>query len=82
MRRLANLSPRQRLIFGGAAVGGLVVLIILILLISSATSDAAEKQPIAFNHNKHVHIADNIHPVGQAVFTPVQQVEKFAVMGL
>jgi hypothetical protein len=59
MRRLADLSPRQRLLFGGAAVGGLVVVIVLILLIASATSDAAVEQPIAFNHSKHVHIAED-----------------------
>jgi hypothetical protein len=55
MRRLANLSPRQRLLFGGAAATGLVVVIVLILLIASATSDAALDQPIAFDHNKHVY---------------------------
>ena len=59
MRRLADLSPRQRLLFGGAAIGGLVVVIVLILLIASATSDAAVEQPIAFNHNKHVNIAED-----------------------
>ena len=51
MRRLTSLSPRQRLLFGGAAVGLVVVVVVLLLIVSAAGAD--DGQPIAFKHDVH-----------------------------
>ncbi|MBN2302921.1 MAG: cytochrome c3 family protein [Anaerolineae bacterium] len=54
MRRLSGLSVRQRLLIGmGGALVGVIIIAALALLVS-AQSDAADDQPIAFNHNIHV----------------------------
>jgi hypothetical protein len=54
MRRLASLSTTQRLLLGGAVVVGVVVVLVVILLILTSTgTDAADNQPIAFNHSIH-----------------------------
>jgi hypothetical protein len=53
MRRLTSLSPRQIILFGGAAVGLVVVVVVVLLLIVSAASGASNDQPIAFKHNIH-----------------------------
>lgn len=52
MRRLAGLSPRQRLLFGGALLGGAALVVILLVIVIAQTS-ADEGQPIAFNHKRH-----------------------------
>jgi c(7)-type cytochrome triheme protein len=52
MRRLTGLSPRQRLLIGGAVAGLVVVIVVLLLVVSSATG-ANDEQPIAFRHDKH-----------------------------
>lgn len=54
MRRLAGLSLRQRLLIGGMAAGLLVVLIVVLLLILTSTTNAADAQPIKFDHSKHI----------------------------
>lgn len=54
MRRLSGLTLRQRLLLGGGGVVMLVVLIGVVLLIASSQTDAADEQPLAFNHNVHV----------------------------
>lgn len=54
MRKLAGLSARQRIMIGGAAAGLVIVLVVAVLLVAAAVSDAADQQPIAFNHNVHV----------------------------
>jgi hypothetical protein len=53
MRRLTSLSPRQRILVGGAAVGLVVVVVVVLLLIVSAASGASNDQPIAFRHDIH-----------------------------
>jgi hypothetical protein len=52
MQTIAGLSLRQRLLIGGAAVG-LVIVLIVIILIATSSTDAADDQPIAFNHRIH-----------------------------
>jgi len=52
MRRLAGLSSRQRLLFGGAVLGGAALVVILLVIVIAQTS-ADEGQPIAFNHKRH-----------------------------
>lgn len=54
MRRLASLSLRQRLLIGVMAAGLLVVLIVVLLLVLASTTDAADAQPIKFDHSKHI----------------------------
>ncbi|RPJ01930.1 MAG: hypothetical protein EHM39_02585 [Chloroflexi bacterium] len=53
MRRLSRLSPRQRVLMGGAAAGLAVVLIILLVLVVGAVTGSDDEQPIAFAHNTH-----------------------------
>lgn len=54
MRSLAGLTSRQRLILGAAATGAIVVLVAVVLLLVIGGTDAADEQPIAFNHQVHV----------------------------
>jgi len=54
MRRLASLSTTQRLLLGGAVVvGAVIVLAVVILILTRSGTDAADNQPIAFNHSRH-----------------------------
>ena len=43
---MRNLSPRQRLLIGGAGAGLVVVLVIVVLLITGIASTAADDQPM------------------------------------
>ncbi len=52
MRRLASLSLRQRLLFGGMVLGGAALIVILLVIVIAQTS-ADDGQPIAFNHKIH-----------------------------
>jgi hypothetical protein len=54
MRRLASLSLRQRLLIGVMATGLLVVLIVVLLLVFAPRTNAADEQPIKFDHSKHI----------------------------
>jgi len=53
MRVLGSLSSRQRLIAGVAVIGLLVLVVVLALLVVGGQTDAAEEQPLAFNHEIH-----------------------------
>ena len=53
MRRLAGLTPRQRVIFGAAGAGGFILLLVVLILLVSSQTSAAEEQPINFSHEIH-----------------------------
>ena len=54
MRRLASLSLRQRLLIGVMVAGLLVVLVVVLLLVLTSPTNAADAQPIRFDHSKHI----------------------------